>query len=339
VLLIRSLFWTVVLPGVVAVYVPWTVFGLNRVSIRSGDPLALLGLICIAGGAALLGACIYEFAARGRGTLSPADPPRHLVVSGLYRYVRNPMYVAVSTILLGEAAIARSLPLVSYWAFFFVVTNLFVMGYEEPYLRSRFGAEYDVYTRSVGRWIPGAPYALANGDRNLDEAMTDLRAGSFTKLDPLFDAARGPDGKQAWIVEWCETGKLDGHPAELSEALTCAAFNGRLDVLSWLLVHGVNPSGGAGTGLDALHWAANRGQLGAVKLLLAHHAPLETVNMHDTTALGTAVWSAINEPRAQHLAIVEVLLNAGANPDAVTLPTGDARLDAVIQRSKSSRVG
>lgn len=90
----------------------------------------------------------------GRGTLSPVDPPRELVIRGLYRYVRNPMYVGVSLIVLGEAALTRSRALLLYWAVFFAAVNVFVIGYEEPNLRRRFGESYERYTQRVGRWIP-----------------------------------------------------------------------------------------------------------------------------------------------------------------------------------------
>ncbi len=76
------------------------------------------------------------------------------MVRGLYRYVRNPMYVGVSLIVLGEAALIRSRGLLLYWAVFFAMVNVFVIGYEEPYLRRRFGESYERYTRSVGRWAP-----------------------------------------------------------------------------------------------------------------------------------------------------------------------------------------
>jgi protein-S-isoprenylcysteine O-methyltransferase Ste14 len=105
-------------------------------------------------GALLLAASVLEFARRGRGTLSPVDPPRHLVVRGLYRYVRNPMYLSVTAIVLGEVLLSRSLALAIYWAIWFLAVNLFVLGYEEPTLRRQFGASYDEYCRQVGRWIP-----------------------------------------------------------------------------------------------------------------------------------------------------------------------------------------
>ena len=153
-LALRSLLWTILMPGVVAGYVPWRYFGLARARINWSDPLTVLGLSGAAAGATLLAVCIFEFARSGRGTLSPVDPPRHLVVRGVYRYVRNPMYLAVTLMLLGEAALLHSTALVVYWVCFFTAATLFVIGYEEPYLRSRFGASYEEYTRQVGRWIP-----------------------------------------------------------------------------------------------------------------------------------------------------------------------------------------
>lgn len=153
-LALRSLLWTILLPGVVAGYIPWRFYGLSQLHPDLRSPLDLFGLLLIMVGAVLLGACIVQFATRGRGTLSPVDPPKELVVLGLYRYVRNPMYVSVSTIVLGEALLARSLALLFYWAIFFTAANLFVLLYEEPALRRHFGESYERYTRQVGRWLP-----------------------------------------------------------------------------------------------------------------------------------------------------------------------------------------
>lgn len=162
-LALRSMLWTILLPGVFAGYVPWRYFGVSQVQLDLSDPLHLLGLLLIAIGAALLGACIWEFARRGRGTLSPVDPPKELVVHGLYRYVRNPMYLSVSTIAFGEAVLARSTALLVYWAIFFTVVNLFVVLYEEPTLRSQFGESYERYTQRVGRWLPRRPRGGLSG--------------------------------------------------------------------------------------------------------------------------------------------------------------------------------
>ena len=153
-LALRSLLWTMLFPCFFAGYVPWRFFGLGRARVELFRPEHLLGLLCIGLGAVLLAACILEFARSGRGTLSPVDPPRHLVVRGLYRYVRNPMYLSVTTIALGEALLTHSPALGVYWAIWFLGANLFVIGYEEPTLRRRFGVSYDEYTQRVGRWIP-----------------------------------------------------------------------------------------------------------------------------------------------------------------------------------------
>jgi protein-S-isoprenylcysteine O-methyltransferase Ste14 len=153
----RSLLWAIVLPGIVAGYVPWRYFGLAQTRLDLGQPFQVLGLACVMTGVPLLAACIFEFARSGRGTLSPVDPPRHLVVRGLYRYVRNPMYLSVTVIILGEALLTRSTSLAVYWAVWFFCVNVFVVAYEEPTLRRQFGASYDAYARQVGRWIPKRP--------------------------------------------------------------------------------------------------------------------------------------------------------------------------------------
>lgn len=151
---LRSLGWTLLVPGFVAGYVPWRFLGLSRVRLDLLNPLHLIGVVCIGLGAALLMACVWQFARTGRGTLAPVDAPRKLVVQGLYKYVRNPMYLSVATIGVGELLLAQSRALLVYWAVWFVVVNLFVIGYEEPTLRQRFGPSYDRYTHQVGRWLP-----------------------------------------------------------------------------------------------------------------------------------------------------------------------------------------
>jgi len=153
-LAVRSLLWTILLPGMVAGYVPWRFFWVSQARVDLSRPADVVALVCIGLGCLLLAACIFEFARSGRGTLSPVDPPRELVVRGLYRYVRNPMYLAVTVIVLGEALLIRSPALALYWAVFFLAANVFVIGYEEPMLRRQFGASYEEYTRRVPRWIP-----------------------------------------------------------------------------------------------------------------------------------------------------------------------------------------
>jgi protein-S-isoprenylcysteine O-methyltransferase Ste14 len=153
-LAVRSLLWAVLLPGLFAGYVPWRYFGLRAVVLDLRQPADWAGLLGIGLGTLLLAVCILEFARSGRGTLSPVDPPRKLVIRGPYRFVRNPMYVAVTLIVLGEVLLTRSRGLFVWWAVWFALVNLFVLGYEEPALRRQFGAAYEQYTTAVRRWLP-----------------------------------------------------------------------------------------------------------------------------------------------------------------------------------------
>lgn len=151
-LFLRNLFWTFLCPGTIAGLIPWFVFGVSEVAVDWRNPVQLGGAVVASSGIALLLTCVWEFATRGRGTLSPLDPPRHLVIRGPYRVMRNPMYVGVSLIILGQALIARSWPLLGYWVLFFTLANVFVRLYEEPALERMFGEEYVAYKRRIGRW-------------------------------------------------------------------------------------------------------------------------------------------------------------------------------------------
>jgi protein-S-isoprenylcysteine O-methyltransferase Ste14 len=153
-LALRSVTWAALLPGLFAGYLPWRYFGLRDVRIELSHPVHLVGLGSITVGVILLAACIWEFATRGRGTLSPLDPPRQLVVRGLYRYVRNPMYLSVTAIVFGEVLLTRSVALFVLWIIWFIAANIFVLIYEEPTLRNEFGPSYEAYCRNVGRWVP-----------------------------------------------------------------------------------------------------------------------------------------------------------------------------------------
>jgi protein-S-isoprenylcysteine O-methyltransferase Ste14 len=148
----RSLFWTIVFPGTVAGYIPWRFFGFRMTGVSG--LAAIAGLVLFSFGICLLLLSIVEFARRGKGTLSPIDPPDQLVVTGAYRWVRNPMYVGVMSVLVGEALISSELSLAVYAGAFFVLANLFIIGYEEPTLERLFGASYVEYKRKVRRWVP-----------------------------------------------------------------------------------------------------------------------------------------------------------------------------------------
>jgi len=169
-----------------------------------------------------------------------------------------------------------------------------------------------------------------NVDIVFSEAVQGFLKGDFSHLAPLFE--NSTDGSACAVIKWYEAGLFANEQAALDEAFTCACFNGCLPVVEYLLARGTSPSGGASTGLDALHWAANRGQLDVFRLLIHHEAALETRSSHGSTALGTAIWSALNEPQPNHLQVIDALLEAGAQLGAVAYPTGNGPIDEVLRR-------
>jgi protein-S-isoprenylcysteine O-methyltransferase Ste14 len=112
------------------------------------------GIVLIVLGGALALACNGLFTVRGRGTPAPFDAPRVFVANGPYRYVRNPMYIGGMTLLAGLALVERSISILLFTAGWFVLAHLFVILYEEPTLRRKFGRTYEDYCRTVPRWIP-----------------------------------------------------------------------------------------------------------------------------------------------------------------------------------------
>lgn len=149
-LLLRAIIAFVALPGMVAGVIPvW--LGASATVHRSTMPLAI-GVMAV--GCFLLLWCVRDFFVFGRGTLAPWDPPRQLVAVGLYRYVRNPMYVAVLTILLGWALLYRTRTHLGYLVLFAIIFHLRVILFEEPWLRARFPAEWKAYSDAVPRWLP-----------------------------------------------------------------------------------------------------------------------------------------------------------------------------------------
>jgi len=153
---IRSVAMIVLFPGTVAVYIPHRILEPtsipNLVSWTLSHYAAVMVLTC---GVAILLKCVRDFTYIGSGTLAPFDETHKLVVAGLYRYVRNPMYVGVMLILLGESWFFWSIRLLEYTGICFVVANILVVGFEEVRLRHKYGDEYRRYSEWVGRWIPG----------------------------------------------------------------------------------------------------------------------------------------------------------------------------------------
>jgi protein-S-isoprenylcysteine O-methyltransferase Ste14 len=144
-----------VAPVVVAGVIPWWItrwrmapLFLDASAIKAG------GAILVAFGLVVVADSFARFALEGIGTPAPPFPTRHLVVTGLYRRVRNPMYVAVVAMILGQALLFTSLGLLVYGAVTWLCTHVFVVGYEEPTLQEQFGREYEIYRGNVPRWLP-----------------------------------------------------------------------------------------------------------------------------------------------------------------------------------------
>jgi protein-S-isoprenylcysteine O-methyltransferase Ste14 len=133
----------------------WVALGLrryDRLQLPEWSP-TLAVPIAIAG-AALCIACVSTFVVVGRGTPAPFDPPRQFVAVGPYRYVRNPMYIGGAILLAGFALYLRSGAALLFCLPWLVLFHIFVLAYEEPTLRGKFGASYEAYCRNVNRWIP-----------------------------------------------------------------------------------------------------------------------------------------------------------------------------------------
>jgi protein-S-isoprenylcysteine O-methyltransferase Ste14 len=147
-----SALFLAVAPGVVAGLVPWWLTGWEPGATR--PPLQVIGALLIVAGAVVLLNAFARFVVDGLGTPAPVAPPERLVVGGLYRYVRNPMYLAVGAIIIGQALLLARPVLLLYAAAFAVVVFAFVRLYEEPTLAREFGVEYEEYCRAVPGWWP-----------------------------------------------------------------------------------------------------------------------------------------------------------------------------------------
>jgi protein-S-isoprenylcysteine O-methyltransferase Ste14 len=140
-----------ILPVTVLVFVPrwveknWIIQ--NTLQWVAGGIVAGFGLT-------IMFLCISSFIRVGKGTLAPWSPPKKFVVVGLYRYVRNPMILGVIIVLLGEAIIFHSLPILKWAGYFFVINTIYFLIFEEPQLEGRFGQDYLTYKKKVGRWLP-----------------------------------------------------------------------------------------------------------------------------------------------------------------------------------------
>lgn len=154
-LLLRNLVFTILQPGIVAGLIPFLIVrdDLQKISVSLFVFHHYLGFIIIIIGLLITLHCILQFVIHGRGTLSPADPTKQLVGVGLYRFSRNPMYVGVILILVGEVVSMQSIHLLLYTIVVFFGFHAFIVFIEEPRLKRDFGKEYTAYRHQVRRWI------------------------------------------------------------------------------------------------------------------------------------------------------------------------------------------
>jgi len=153
--ILGSAIFLVIAPGMVAGYVPWRICRWHVGAPLLGSSLVrLVGVLLMAAGLPVLLDSFARFALQGLGTPAPIFPTSHLVVSGLFRYLRNPMYVAVVSLVLGQGLFFGSVRVLEYGVAVWAGFHLFVLIYEEPSLRKTYGPEYEQFCANVPRWIP-----------------------------------------------------------------------------------------------------------------------------------------------------------------------------------------
>ena len=150
-LIFKNLLFTLLVPGTVAVYIPLQI-AQNRPTTSGLSLVFALAVLLL--GAAIYAWCVWDFASFGRGTPAPIDAPKKLVIRGLYRYTRNPMYFGVLTVILGWSTLFRTANLVLYALAVGSCFHLFIVLYEERHLAKIFGSQYEAYCSRVARWLP-----------------------------------------------------------------------------------------------------------------------------------------------------------------------------------------
>lgn len=153
--ILGSALFFVVAPFTLAGLVPWWMTRWEAAPAFFGlEATRWVGGVLIALGVPGLIDSFARFALQGLGTPAPVAPTQNLVVTGLYRHVRNPIYISVVAAILGQALVLADPRLIVYGALFWFATHLFVVGYEEPTLAESFGADYETFRANVPRWIP-----------------------------------------------------------------------------------------------------------------------------------------------------------------------------------------
>lgn len=152
-LFFKAALFTVLVPGAFALYVPYCIAVAGRhIPLPALSFVTAVAYLLLLAGVSVYLRCAWDFATRGLGTPAPLDPPKHLVVEGLYRWTRNPMYNGVFLAILAQAWLARSIDILAYFACLSLGLHLFVVLYEEPHLRNQFGRTYAAYCSAVPRW-------------------------------------------------------------------------------------------------------------------------------------------------------------------------------------------
>jgi len=162
ILVAESIVFTVLVPGTVTVWLPWILLDGAEASRVPWSVQQYAALPVVAVGVLTYSWCLGQFVVSGRGIPAPIDHARQLVVRGLYRYVRNPMYLAVLSVLIGEVIFLGSRALLLYTITWFGIVHGVVVLYEEPALRTKFGAEYERYAGSVHRWLPAGQHSAGD---------------------------------------------------------------------------------------------------------------------------------------------------------------------------------
>lgn len=154
-LILKTLLFTLIAPCTLTLVVPFLLMrSRSEIFPKAWHSPNFIGIFILVAGVAIYIWCVSDFIAKGRGTPAPYDPPKKLVVNGLYRFMRNPMYVGVSSIVLGEALFFKSIALSVYAVVLLFGFHLRVTLYEEPTLKRLFGESFDRYCSRVPRWIP-----------------------------------------------------------------------------------------------------------------------------------------------------------------------------------------
>ncbi len=152
---IGAAIFTVLVPGTVTVFLPYYLLDRSVPELGAWGPLHVVASAVLVIGAGIYFRCLWDFVIAGHGLPAPVDHPKKLVIRGLYQYVRNPMYVGVLLVLIGEVLLLRSIVLIWYTLAWLAIIHVNILVYEERYLQFRFGESYTAYRKKVRRWIPG----------------------------------------------------------------------------------------------------------------------------------------------------------------------------------------